>query len=116
MPERRTERRRRTDRPCRRGGWQRSSLSLQPLDFFADAFALLRILRVFERFAIACHSAIDPTGFLIGIAKMFDNRRVVYRQFYGTFELLDGAWVVPLLIVNPAQAVDVKTVVGRDLE
>jgi hypothetical protein len=91
-------------------------LFLQPLDFFAHALDLLGILGKFQRFAVAHRGAVDPAGLFVGIAQMFDDRRIVHGKFRRAFKLLDGARVIALLIVNPTQAVDVETVVGRDLE
>ena len=47
---------------------------------------------------------------------MFDDGRIVHRDLDGPLQLLDGARVIALLIVNPTQTIDIEAVVGLDLE
>ena len=47
---------------------------------------------------------------------MLDNRRIVHGDFNRPFQLFDGAIVIALLEIKPAEAIDIKAVVGLELE
>jgi len=47
---------------------------------------------------------------------MLGDRRITAGQVDGPLELIYGAAVIALLVIDPAEAIDVKPVFGLDLQ
>src|SRR5277367_1271732 len=102
--------RRRAASVARAGGiLQNLNLVLEPCD-------LVRLLRLLQRIGVFVAGFLDLAELAIGVAEMLGDGRIAAGQVDGFLQLLDRFFVVALLIINPAEAVDVKSVFGLDIE
>src|SRR5690349_1411407 len=100
----------------RRSAKPRSNLFLQALDFFAQPRDLLAFLSTLERVAVARQRAIRPSDLYVGIGEVLDDRWIIIGNFDRALQLLDRLRILTFLIIDPAKAVDVKTIVGLNFE
>src|ERR1700730_9879765 len=89
---------------------------LQDLDFILEACDLAGFLRLLQRVGIFVAGFLGFAQLAIRVAKMLGDRGIAAGQVDRAFQLLDGLFVVALLIVNPSKAVDVKSIFGLDIE
>src|SRR5277367_5836752 len=89
---------------------------LQNLDLILEACDLVRLLRLLQRVGVFVAGFLGFAQLAIRVAKMLGDRGIAPRQVDRLLQLFDGFFVVALLIVNPSQAVHVKSVFGLDIE
>ena len=89
---------------------------LQDLDFILEACDLVSFLRLLQRVRILVARFLGFAQLPIRVTKMLGDRWIAAGQVDRALELLDGFFVVAFLVVNPAQAIDVKSVFGLDIE
>src|SRR5271170_1654164 len=100
----------------RAGSVARAGGILQNLDLILEPCDLVRLLRLLQRVGVFVAGFLDLAELAIGVAQMLGDSRIAAGQVDGFLQLLDRFLVVALLIVNPAEAVDVKSVFGLDIE
>src|ERR1700733_9730771 len=100
----------------RAGSVTRAGGILQNLDLILEPCDLVRLLRLLQRVGVFVAGFLDLAKLAIGVAQMLGDGGIAAGQVDGLLQLLDGFFVVALLIVNPAEAVDVKSVFGLDIE
>src|SRR5580704_256904 len=100
----------------RAGSVARAGGILQNLDLILEPCDLVRLLRLLQRVGVFVAGFLDLAKLAIGVAQMLGDGGIAAGQVDGLLQLLDGFCVVALLIVNPAEAVDVKSVFGLDIE
>src|SRR5216684_5107848 len=89
---------------------------LQDLKFILEPRDLVGFIRLLQRIAVLVAGFLDLAQSAVRVAEMLSDCRIAAGQINCAFQLLDGALVVALLIVNPAEAIDVKSVFGLDIE
>src|SRR5271170_4127628 len=100
----------------RAGSVARAGGILQNLNLILEACDLIRLLRLLQRVGVFVAGFLDLAELAIGVAQMLGDGGIAAGQVDGFLQLLDGFFVIALLIVNPAEAVDVKSVFGLDIE
>src|SRR6266436_588540 len=89
---------------------------LQDLKFILEPRDLIGFIRLLERVAVLVAGFLDLAQSAVRVAEMLGDRRVAAGQIYCAFQLLDGALVVALLIINPTEAINVESIFRLDIE
>src|SRR5579862_526689 len=89
---------------------------LQDLDFILEARDLVGFLRLPQRVGVFVAGFLDLAELAICVAQMLGDGGIAAGQVNRALQLLDGPFVVALLIVNPPQAVDVESIFGFEIE
>src|SRR5271156_2954728 len=100
----------------RAGSVARAGGILQNLNLILEPCDLVRLLRLLQRVGVFVAGFLDLAELAIGVAQMLGDGGIAAGQVDGFLQLLDGFFVVALMIVNQAEAVDVKSVFGLDIE
>src|SRR5712671_4819152 len=85
---------------------------LQDLKFILEPRDLVGFIRLLQRIAVLVAGFLDLAQPAVRVAQVLGNCRVATGQVYRAFQLLDRALVITLLIVHPAEAIDVKSIFG----
>src|SRR5208283_4114344 len=76
--------------------------------FAFEALDLGGVLSLDQRVLVLMAGIAQLADFPIGVAQMFGDSGVVARQVDGVLQLVDRFAVIAFLIVDPAEAIDVK--------
>src|SRR5258707_13284495 len=77
---------------------------LQDLDFILEACDLVGFLRLLQRIGVFVAGFLAFAHLAIRVAKMLGDGGIAAGQVDRALQLLDGLFVVALLIVNPSKA------------
>src|SRR5258708_23289995 len=89
---------------------------LQNLDLILEAGDLVGLIRLLQRVRVLVAGFLGFAQLPIRVAKMLGNRWIAAGQVDRALQLLDCFFVIALLVVNPSEAVDGKSVLGFDIE
>src|SRR5258708_31124340 len=89
---------------------------LQDLDLVLEASDLVGLLSLLQGIGVLVAGFLGFAQPPIRVAKMLRNRWIAAGQVDRALQLLDCFFVIALLIIDPSEAVDVKSVLGFDIE
>src|SRR5262245_47856012 len=98
------------------GSMHRILRVLEDLQLVLEPRDLIRFLRLLERVVVFVRGFPHLANLPIGVAQVLGDCRIAAGQIDRAFELFDSLLVFTLLVVHPPEAVDVKAVLGLNIE
>ena len=77
-----------------------------------NSLYLVLFLGFLQSLSKTLQGVIHPADFFVGISEKFNNRRVIVRKLHGSLQLFHCPLIIPPLIIDPSQAVDIEPVIG----